>query len=229
MKKIITKIGLFLSFLFIFILASCSNQFEIGFNYNGNGLTTWKAGFKLALKCSKKTNENQTIDVYYGNTYLVSNVIESNELTDWSNSDFNQKLKFSIYRYVLPNNTIIINAEEREEIFNFEEELDYFINDKFNFGSFVFNDKIDRKILNKEYSSGKIYYKFEIIPIEDEYIKLYCVAHQNYVYKNGEEVIPVNKGDLVGPDSPYSIKSFESNSCGFKYKINDKGITFNVS
>ena len=224
MKNIITKIGLFLSFLFIFILASCSNQIEVGFGEPKDGpLNLWYNDIRIGLKSDKISREKQKINVYYGITYRVSNAAKSE---GWDAADFNQKLKFSLYRQIL-NYGDFKNIDSKVEIYSYENTLEYFMSEDFYFKKSYYTDEITIDDLINDNNKRIVLYHFELKPIEDEYIKICGIAKKDYTFKRPNGYIHIKKGELIGPNQDMSLlNEIKSYSKYLFYGINNNKINF---
>ena len=230
MRRIIKLSFLLLIMCFIGLLSSCGDGYiEVGFEKDNSCLTKnrWIDEFKLGLKCRKSINETQNIDLYYGITRYITNEINIKDYQDYDpfyKSDFNQTIRFSLYRYCRISTSIQVNDDNRILIYSYEDKLEYFLSEYFYFNEIFCTDTINKNDLIAVGNSGVISYKYELTPVNDEYIKLFLVAQSDYIYNNGTEVIEVKKGDLVGPDSPIFRKMFFSSYCSIKYELTDNGI-----
>jgi len=200
-------------------IASCSNDnITIGFDNNSGARYIWHNDVKLGLKTTKTGNETKEIDLYYGFSNIIINGINWDS---WENSDFEQKIKFSLFRYDIKygdfNNKII------NEVYSFQNTLGYFLSEEFLFEKSHYIDTITKDDLIEDNNERMIIYIYKLTPVEDVYIQLACTAKNDYTYKNEE----IKTGDIVGPDSSHNLfTEFSSMECQLFYKLNNNKVSF---
>ncbi len=169
MKRIIKIISNFLMIFLIIITTSCiSGDIILGFNEISGSANIWTYGVKLGVKCSKFAGERKQIDLYYGfSKYIINNNWEK-----WDKSDFNQMIKFSLYRNNIKYSDLG-NTDNEKEIYSFSNTLGYFLSDDFLFEKSYYTDVINKDDLIDDEKETMLIYTYKLTPIEDEFIQLH--------------------------------------------------------
>ena len=175
----------------------------------------------------KNSNTKQEIKIYYGVINVIINEIFYGR---WEGADFNQTIKFSLYRNVVKYNDYL-NYEKRTEIFTFNNTLKYFLSEEFLFDKMFYTDEITKEELIVDNEERQIVYQYELKPLEEEYIKLSTIATHDYTKYNQitNEYDDIKEGDIVGPYSTHSLfESLCSLKCSVFYTVTDEKIRFST-
>lgn len=219
MRKVLKLIlSVFLLSFTIFIASCISGDIILGFNEISGAANIWTYGVKLGLKCSKFAGERKQIDLYYG----FSKQIINNNWDNWDKSDFNQMIKFSLYRNNIKNRDLG-NTDNEKEIYSFNNTLGYFLSDEFLFEKSYYTDVINKDELIDDENETMLIYTYKLTPVEDEFIQLAYTAKDDYSYAS----IEVRAGDILGPVSTHDLfTEFSSTECHVFYNIKYDKISF---
>jgi len=217
-----------------YVTIGFDNSNNYSFDNSNNYSTTrnrWVDGIELGIKYSKKTSEKQNVNLYFGISRILKVDIKP-EIYDAS--DFNQILKFSLYRYDLEYNDY--NLDNGKLVYTFNNTLEYFFSDEFDFKNTLYTDEITVKDLTNNKNKRQILYQYELEPLEDEYIQIASIAKEDLYWPddNGNQVKVVEKGDIIGPDvigpdadNRYALfKKITSLKHEISYTINENEIKF---
>ncbi len=193
-KKTILNHGLTLGLVSLFSinLTSCNNTkkefIEVGLkvgNHTSMEMNPWLE-FYTGLKAKTQKDKKQDIEVFYGNSIYLDNVLDKEnyesiyEKYESINQKFeidnSQVLEFKLTRYVYSSEDDAIHNQvsKSKEILSIKNTLGYFMSDEFRLEENSMIDTIEAKDLVQDYEEyGVIHYKFSITPIENESIKIF--------------------------------------------------------
>ena len=224
MRKVLKSILSVFLLSFTIFIASCSNEnIILGFDNNSGVSYIWYHDVKLGLKCKNNASKEQQIALFYGFSKRIINGINWEK---WDKSDFNQMIKFSLYRNNIKYSDLG-NTDNEKEIYSFNNTLGYFLSDDFLFEKSYYTDVINKDDLIDDEKETMLIYTYKLTPIEDEFIQLAYTAKNDYTYYNGVNEEEIKAGDMVGPDSSHNLfTKFSSVERHLFYKIKDDDISF---